>query len=86
MKTDSQLQQDVMAELNWEPAVHAAQTQLALHHSFGAELQDLRGLMVDNGDGVKNTLRPANVGMHAHDAGVFCLSSGRCGSPMPDPA
>ncbi|MBK1613576.1 OsmY domain-containing protein [Rubrivivax gelatinosus] len=25
MKTDSQLQQDVMAELNWEPAVHAAQ-------------------------------------------------------------
>ena len=25
MKTDSQLQQDVMAELKWEPAVHAAQ-------------------------------------------------------------
>ena len=25
MKTDSQLQQDVMAELAWEPAVHAAQ-------------------------------------------------------------
>ena len=25
MKTDSQLQQDVMAELQWEPAVHAAQ-------------------------------------------------------------
>ena len=25
MKTDSELQQDVMAELKWEPAVHAAQ-------------------------------------------------------------
>lgn len=25
MKTDSQLQQDVMAELKWEPAVHASQ-------------------------------------------------------------
>jgi osmotically-inducible protein OsmY len=25
MKTDSQLQQDVMAELQWEPAVHSAQ-------------------------------------------------------------
>ena len=25
MKTDAQLQQDVMAELKWEPAVHAAQ-------------------------------------------------------------
>ncbi len=25
MKTDSQLQQDVMAELTWEPAVRAAQ-------------------------------------------------------------
>jgi osmotically-inducible protein OsmY len=25
MKTDSQVQQDVMAELKWEPAVHAAQ-------------------------------------------------------------
>jgi osmotically-inducible protein OsmY len=25
MKTDSQLQQDVMAELKWEPAVHAEQ-------------------------------------------------------------
>jgi osmotically-inducible protein OsmY len=25
MKTDSQLQQDVMAELKWDPAVHAAQ-------------------------------------------------------------
>lgn len=25
MKTDSQLQQDVMAELKWEPSVHAAQ-------------------------------------------------------------
>ena len=25
MKTDSQLQQDVMAELKWEPAVHAAE-------------------------------------------------------------
>lgn len=25
MKTDAQLQQDVMAELQWEPAVHAAQ-------------------------------------------------------------
>jgi hypothetical protein len=25
MKTDLQLQQDMMAELKWEPAVHAAQ-------------------------------------------------------------
>jgi len=25
MKTDSQLQQDVMAELAWEPSVHATQ-------------------------------------------------------------
>ncbi len=25
MKTDSQLQQDVMVELKWEPAVHAVQ-------------------------------------------------------------
>ena len=25
MKTDSRLRQDVMAELKWEPAVHAAQ-------------------------------------------------------------
>jgi len=25
MKTDSQLQKDVMAELAWEPSVHAAQ-------------------------------------------------------------
>jgi uncharacterized membrane protein len=25
MKTDAQRQQDVMAELDWEPAVHAAQ-------------------------------------------------------------
>ena len=25
MKTDTQLQQDVMAELKWEPAVHAEQ-------------------------------------------------------------
>ncbi|MFZ2990306.1 MAG: OsmY domain-containing protein, partial [Ideonella sp.] len=25
MKTDTQLQQDVMAELKWEPAVHATQ-------------------------------------------------------------
>ncbi len=25
MKTDSQLQHDVMAELKWEPAVHAEQ-------------------------------------------------------------
>ena len=25
MKSDSQLQQDVMAELKWEPAVHATQ-------------------------------------------------------------
>lgn len=32
MKTDSQLQQDVMAELNWEPAVHAAQ--------IGVEVKD----------------------------------------------
>jgi len=32
MKTDSQLQQDVMAELTWEPAVHAAQ--------IGVEVKD----------------------------------------------
>lgn len=32
MKTDAQLQQDVMAELNWEPAVHAAR--------IGVEVQD----------------------------------------------
>lgn len=32
MKTDSQLQQDVMAELRWEPAVHAAQ--------IGVEVKD----------------------------------------------
>lgn len=32
MKTDSQLQQDVMAELKWEPAVHAAQ--------IGVEVRD----------------------------------------------
>ena len=32
MKTDSQLQQDVMAELKWEPAVHAAQ--------IGVEVKD----------------------------------------------
>ena len=32
MKTDSQLQQDVMAELNWEPAVNAAQ--------IGVEVKD----------------------------------------------
>lgn len=32
MKTDSQLQQDVMAELKWEPAVHSAQ--------IGVEVKD----------------------------------------------
>jgi osmotically-inducible protein OsmY len=32
MKTDAQLQQDVMAELKWEPAVHAAQ--------IGVEVRD----------------------------------------------
>lgn len=32
MKTDSQLQQDVMAELQWEPAVHASQ--------IGVEVKD----------------------------------------------
>ncbi len=32
MKTDSQLQQDVMAELKWEPGVHAAQ--------IGVEVKD----------------------------------------------
>lgn len=32
MKTDSQLQRDVMAELQWEPAVHAAQ--------IGVEVKD----------------------------------------------
>jgi len=32
MKTDSQLQQDVMAELKWQPAVHAAQ--------IGVEVKD----------------------------------------------
>ncbi|MEO6973298.1 MAG: BON domain-containing protein [Rhodoferax sp.] len=32
MKTDSQLQRDVMAELEWEPAVHAAQ--------IGVEVKD----------------------------------------------
>lgn len=32
MKTDSQLQQDVMAELQWEPSVHAAQ--------IGVEVKD----------------------------------------------
>jgi osmotically-inducible protein OsmY len=32
MKTDSQLQQDVMAELKWEPAVHATQ--------IGVEVKD----------------------------------------------
>ena len=32
MKTDNQLQQDVMAELKWEPAVHAAQ--------IGVEVKD----------------------------------------------
>jgi osmotically-inducible protein OsmY len=32
MKTDSQLQQDVIAELKWEPAVHAAQ--------IGVEVKD----------------------------------------------
>ncbi len=32
MKTDTQLQQDVMAELKWEPAVHAAQ--------IGVEVKD----------------------------------------------
>ena len=32
MKTDAQLQQDVMAELKWEPAVHAAQ--------IGVEVKD----------------------------------------------
>ncbi|MEO8341904.1 MAG: BON domain-containing protein, partial [Nitrospirota bacterium] len=32
MKTDSQLQQDVMAELKWEPSVHAAQ--------IGVEVKD----------------------------------------------
>jgi osmotically-inducible protein OsmY len=32
MKTDTQLQQDVMAELKWEPAVHAAQ--------IGVEVRD----------------------------------------------
>jgi osmotically-inducible protein OsmY len=30
MKTDTQLQQDVMAELRWEPAVHAAQIGVAV--------------------------------------------------------
>jgi osmotically-inducible protein OsmY len=33
MKTDSQLQQDVMAELTWEPAVHA--TQIGVEVSDG---------------------------------------------------
>ena len=32
MKTDSQLQQDVMAELKWEPAVHAAQIGVEVKH------------------------------------------------------
>jgi len=32
MKTDTQLQQDVMDELKWEPAVHAAQ--------IGVEVKD----------------------------------------------
>ena len=32
MKTDSQLQQDVMAELAWEPSIHAAQ--------IGVEVKD----------------------------------------------
>lgn len=32
MKTDSQLQQDMMDELKWEPAVHAAQ--------IGVEVKD----------------------------------------------
>lgn len=31
MKTDVQLQQDVMAELQWEPAVHAAQIGVEVH-------------------------------------------------------
>ncbi len=32
MKTDLQLQQDVMAELKWEPAVHAAQIGVEVKH------------------------------------------------------
>lgn len=32
MKTDSQIQHDVMAELQWEPAVHATQ--------IGVEVKD----------------------------------------------
>lgn len=32
MKTDSQLQQDVMAELRWEPAVHAEQIGVEVKH------------------------------------------------------
>ncbi|WP_422014906.1 BON domain-containing protein [Roseateles sp.] len=32
MKTDAQLQQDVMAELTWEPSVHAAQIGVQVKH------------------------------------------------------
>ena len=34
MKTDSQLQQDVMSELKWEPAVQATQIGVEVKHGF----------------------------------------------------
>ena len=53
MKTDSQLQQDVMAELKWEPAVHAEQI----------------GVEVKNGvdHSLRNGRATRYVNVHGHD-------------------
>jgi hypothetical protein len=34
MKTDAEVQQDVIAELNWEPSVNASQIGVEVHNGF----------------------------------------------------
>ncbi len=56
MKTDSQLQQDVMAELKWEPAVHA--TQIGVQVKDGVVTLAGRWVAASR-SGMRNVLRNA---------------------------
>ena len=49
MKTDSQLQRDVVAELTWEPSIHAAQIGVEVKEGVKALAVELKVKLIDSG-------------------------------------
>lgn len=75
MKTDSQLQKDVMAELDWEPSVHAAQIGVEVKDSVVTLAGDV-ATYTEKWNAELATQRVAGVKALAVDLKVKLIESG----------